>query len=114
MARTAGARFLLQAASGGEKRIAQVNEYGSARRVDAALHDVAQEFPPGFDDAAGCGAAEPTAESGGDKVAVFVSVGTAEGETADAGQAAAASSAREMVAACIIFASALSGFRPAF
>lgn len=114
MARTADARFLLEAASGGEKRIAQVNEHGSTRLVDAALRDVAHELAPGFDNAARSAVAELAGKSGGDEVAVLPGVKTAEGETADAGQAAAASSEGEMMAACIIFAAAFAGFRPAF
>lgn len=114
MARTAGARFLLQAASGGEKRIAQVEEQAGARPVDAPLHDVAHEFAPGFDDAARSAAAELAGESGGDKVAVLIAMKAAEGEPTDARQAAAASCAGEMMAACIIFASAFSGLSLAF
>ncbi|HET9401843.1 MAG TPA: hypothetical protein VFO34_12925 [Candidatus Acidoferrales bacterium] len=84
------------------------------RRADAALHDVAHQLAPGFDDAAGSAPAEPPSERGRDEVAVLIGVNPAEGEPADAGQAAAASSAREMVAACIIFTAAFSGLRPAF
>lgn len=86
-----------------------------AGKIEAAFGGEAVEFAArAADGGAGAGVAESADERIRDVFFVFGSVAATESEVADAGQAAAASGVREMVAACIIFAAAFSGLRPAF
>jgi hypothetical protein len=86
-----------------------------AREIEAGFGGEAIEFAAravnGFARAAFSECAD---ERVGNEFFVFIGVEAAEGEVADAGNAAAASGAGEMVAACIIFAAAFSGLRLAF
>jgi len=98
-----------------EKQGADLLREICAREIEAGFGGEAIEFAArAVNGVARAALAEGADERIGDEFFVFAGVKAAEGEAADAGEAAAASGAREVVAACIIFAAAFSGLRLAF
>ena len=101
--------------NGAEEQVADLFGDGCAGEIEARFRGEAIDFAAGAEDGArGAAIAEGADEGIGDEFLVFGGVEAAEGEVAEAGQAAAASCAGEMVAACIIFAATLSGLALAF
>jgi hypothetical protein len=108
-----GFQFRVEA-DGMQEHIAEIVEDVEILQVDAALANVTRDAAARAEHAALRAAAEGAPEIGGNPGAVFGGVKSAEGGGREAREAAAAPCGREMVAACIVFATASSGLRPAF
>ncbi|HET9399995.1 MAG TPA: hypothetical protein VFO34_03505 [Candidatus Acidoferrales bacterium] len=91
-----------------------MSEHGGEFRVEAALKNVARDFAASAKGAAHRAAASGAPERCGYVVAVFIGMEPAEGGRPKTREAAAATRAGEMMAACIIFAAANSGLGPRF
>jgi hypothetical protein len=103
------AEFVFHLRESPEKQGADLLREICAGEIQAAFGGEAIEFAArAVDGIAGATLSESADERVGDEFFVLGGVEAAEGEAADVGEAAAASCAREVVAACIIFAAAFS------